>query len=218
MNIKIESSKKVSGEIIIPPSKSHAQRVLACALVSPNKTTISNLGSSNDELAALDIVKNSNRSVREEDGNVIVKGKEQFQIDSGKVHFHESGLSSRMFTPVLSLVDEKLELTGSGSLLTRPMDIFDELLPKLGVKIKSTAGKLPFVIEGPLKPQNIEIDGSLSSQFITGFIYGFAGSALLKDEKITLINPKSVPYIELSLDVLKEFGVDLEIQNNERGC
>jgi 3-phosphoshikimate 1-carboxyvinyltransferase len=215
MNIKIQPSKKLSGDIIIPPSKSHAQRVLACSLLSQNTTIISNLGQSNDEIAALEIVQSSNRKVEEKEGKWIIGGEGKFKIESGKVYFHESGLSSRMFTPVLAISDEELELTGSGSLLTRPMDIFNELFPQLEVGFSSNEGKLPFSIKGPLKPKNIEIDGSLSSQFITGFIYGFAGSEYLTNQKMTLINPKSVPYIELSLDVLKEYGIDLEIVNNE---
>ncbi len=215
MNITLEPKKSVGGSIQIPPSKSHAQRVLACALLSKNRTTIHNLGASNDEFAALNIVKSSNRIVVEENGVVRISGQGNFEIPSGKVDYHESGLSSRMFTPVMATSKQKLELVGSGSLVTRPMDIFDEILPHLGVDFHSQNGKLPFQIQGPLRPKNIEIDGSLSSQFITGFIYGFCGSENLLNEKMTLINPKSVPYIELSLDVLKEFGIDLRIENNE---
>ena len=83
------------------------------------------------------------------------------------------------------------------------------------MRFDSNEAKLPFVLEGPIQPKDITIDGSLSSQFITGFIYGFVGSPTLGKHKITLNNPKSVPYIELSLDVLKSFGVDLKIENNE---
>jgi len=215
MIIILEPKKSVGGSIQIPPSKSHAQRVLACALLSNSQTTIHNLGASNDEVAALNIVKSSNRNVDEENGVVTISGQGNFEIPSGKVDYHESGLSSRMFTPVMATSKQKLELIGSGSLVTRPRDIFDEILPELDVDFKSENGKLPFVTQGPLCPKNIEIDGSLSSQFITGFIYGFCGSDTLTNEKMTLINPKSVPYIELSLDVLKEYGINLEIKNNE---
>ncbi|MCB0478589.1 MAG: 3-phosphoshikimate 1-carboxyvinyltransferase [Crocinitomicaceae bacterium] len=214
MNIILQPKKQVSGEITIPPSKSHAQRVLACALISENQTIIHNLGASNDEVAALNIVKSSNRKVEEKADSIIISGKGDFQIPEGKVDFHESGLSSRMFTPILATSSQELELVGSGSLPTRPMDIFDELLPRLGVDFRSEKGKLPFKVQGPMQPKNIEIDGSLSSQFITGFIYGFCGSKSLENQQMKLINPKSVPYIELSLDVLKEFGVNLKIENN----
>ena len=215
MKVKIQPIEKVFGELIIPPSKSHSQRVLACSLLSRNTTTISNLGASNDELAALEIVKSSSKKVVEKEGVIRISGSEKFNISSQKIDFHESGLSSRMFTPVLATSSQQLELNGSGSLVTRPMGIFGELLPDLKVKFDSNNSKLPFQIQGPLEPTNIEIDGSLSSQFITGFIYGFTGSNSLTNQTMTLINPKSVPYIELSLDVLKEFGIDLKIENNE---
>lgn len=216
MIYKVQNNKeaRLEGIIQIPPSKSYAQRVLACALISQNKTVIHNLGTSNDELAALDIVKSSNRNVVEENGVVSISGEGRFEIPTEMVDYRESGLSSRMFTPVLATSTQSLKLNGRGSLLARPMEIFDQLFPQLDVKFQSTKGKLPFHILGPMQPRNIEIDGSLSSQFITGFIYGFCGSENLSNEKMTLINPKSVPYIQLSLEVLKEFGIDLKIENN----
>jgi 3-phosphoshikimate 1-carboxyvinyltransferase len=64
-------------------------------------------------------------------------------------------------------------------------------------------------------PKTIELDGSLSSQFITGFIYAFAGNRGTTKERLRILNPASVPYIELSLDVLREFGVDIEFNDNE---
>jgi 3-phosphoshikimate 1-carboxyvinyltransferase len=73
-----------------------------------------------------------------------------------------------MFTPIAALSDKEVTITGSGSLVTRPMDFFDEVLPKTQRQVKSNHGKLPITMQGPLKPGNIEVDGSLSSQFLTG--------------------------------------------------
>ena len=67
-------------------------------------------------------------------------------------------------------------INGEGSLLTRPMDFFDEVMPQLDVKIKSNNGKLPIKLKGPLQPKNIEIDGSLSSQFLTGLLLAYAAA------------------------------------------
>ena len=88
----------------------------------------------------------------------------------------ESGLSIRMFTPIVALSDKEITINGSGSLATRPMDFFDEILPQLGVKIKSNDGKLPMTVQGPLVPANIEVDGSLSSQFLTGLLMAYSAS------------------------------------------
>ncbi|MEO7530143.1 MAG: 3-phosphoshikimate 1-carboxyvinyltransferase, partial [Sediminibacterium sp.] len=105
--------------------------------------------------------------------------------------------------------------TGTGSLLTRPMDFFDEILPKLGVKIQSKNGKLPLQIQGPLQPANIEVDGSLSSQFLTGLFMAY-GAAGADGVIITVKELKSKPYIDLTLQVMKQFGWNVENKNYEQ--
>ena len=90
------------------------------------------------------------------------------QPRSGELNCGESGLGIRMFAPIAALSQQELSINGSGSLLTRPMDFFDQVFPKLGVRIQSNAGRLPIRIQGPLRPAPITIDGSLSSQFLTG--------------------------------------------------
>ena len=93
-----------------------------------------------------------------------------------EINCGESGLSIRMFTPIIALSDRQVTINGEGSLLNRPMDFFDETLPQLGVEIESNSGKLPIKIQGPLQPKNIEIDGSLSSQFLTGLLMAYAAA------------------------------------------
>lgn len=93
------------------------------------------------------------------------------------------------------------------------MDFFDEVLPKLGVSIRSNAGKLPLVIKGPLQPRNIEIDGSLSSQFLTGLLLSYA-AADAKEVSIKVNNLKSKPYVDLTLEVMKRFGLKLPENRN----
>jgi 5-enolpyruvylshikimate-3-phosphate synthase len=88
----------------------------------------------------------------------------------------ESGLGIRMFTPIAALSDQSITINGSGSLLKRPMHFFDTIFPQLGIEIQSQAGYLPIQIKGPLKPVNIEVDGSLSSQFLTGLLMAYAAS------------------------------------------
>jgi 3-phosphoshikimate 1-carboxyvinyltransferase len=85
------------------------------------------------------------------------------------------------------------------------MDFFDEIFPKLGISIRSDNGKLPMVIKGPLKPGNIDVDGSLSSQFLTGLLMAYSAAGA-KDVTITVHDLKSKPYIDLTLKVLKDFG------------
>jgi len=124
---------------------------------------------------------------------------------SREMNCGESGLGIRMFAPIAALSDQEIIINGTGSLLSRPMDFFDEIFPKLGIEIESNHGKLPIKIKGPLKPVDITIDGSLSSQFLTGLLMAY-GKAATKPVIITVNNLKSKPYIDLTLQVMQEFG------------
>ena len=127
---------------------------------------------------------------------------------SSELDCGESGLGIRMFTPIMAISDKRILINGKGSLLNRPMDFFDEVLPGLGVSVQSNAGRLPVSIQGPLKPGDINIDGSLSSQFLTGLLLAFAATAR---EKVTIQvhNLKSKPYIDLTLKVMGDFGLEV---------
>jgi len=85
------------------------------------------------------------------------------------------------------------------------MHFFDEIFPSLGVTITSQKGFLPIEIKGPLQPANITVDGSLSSQFLTGLLMAYAATEVY-DTEIKVLDLKSKPYIDLTLAVLNEFG------------
>jgi 3-phosphoshikimate 1-carboxyvinyltransferase len=215
MEKKIGGKSFLKGSLQIPPSKSHAQRVLACALISQERTLIKNLGKSDDEIAVFQLIKDAGAKVTIVNDEIQIQGIEFKNIGISTLNFHESGLATRMMTPILANFRSTLELNGEGSILNRPMDQFDELMTSLGVDFQSNQGKLPFQMNGPLIPKSIQIDGSLSSQFVTGLILGYIASPLLKNETIEVVNPTSIPYIELTLDVLRNFGVELKFENNK---
>src|SRR6476620_12776242 len=85
-----------------------------------------------------------------------------------------------------------------------PIDFFDEIFPQLGIIFSSNNGRLPLRIKGPLQPKNIEIDGSLSSQFLTGLLLAYA-AVDAKDVTIKVNNLKSKPYVDLTLSVMESF-------------
>lgn len=214
MNATIQPSI-ISGDLFAPASKSSMQRACAAALLTKGTTTINNPGRSNDDFAALDVIeklgavieKINNTSIQIISRGVSPKNKE---INCG-----ESGLGIRMFTPIAALSSEAITINGTGSLLTRPMNFFDEILPQLGVAIKSNAGRLPLEIQGPLQPANIEVDGSLSSQFLTGLLMAY-GAAGADNVTITVKDLKSKPYIDLTLQVMEKFGWQVTHENHER--
>lgn len=94
------------------------------------------------------------------------------------------------------------------------MHFFDEIFPELGISIQSQKGYLPLRIQGPLKPVDIEIDGSLSSQFLTGLLMAYAAAGS-ENVAIKVKDLKSKPYIDLTLQVMKQFGVEVENENHE---
>lgn len=185
------------------------QRACAAALVKKGHTLIRNPGHSKDDKTAVQIVKDLGAVTVEylADGDLVIIS-DGVKNRKSSIHCGESGLSVRMFTPIAALNSGETTISGAGSLEERPMDLFDQVLPALGVKINSRDGRLPVTIKGPLQPGNIEVDGSLSSQFLTGLLLAFS-AADAKDVTIKVNNLKSRPYIDLTLSVMKAFCMKL---------
>lgn len=214
MIVRVHPSS-VQGNIQANASKSCMQRACAAALLHIGKTRIINPGNSFDDQAAIDIIQKLGAKVSTlEDGSIQVMSNGVAPL-SHTINCGESGLSIRMFTPIAALSREELTINGSGSLLKRPMHFFDEVMPKLSVGTKSNEGFLPLQIKGPLQAANITIDGSLSSQFLTGLLMAFAATNP-KDISITVVDLKSKPYIDLTLEVLEAFGVSIINHNYQR--
>ncbi len=199
----------IKGTIQAPTSKSSMQRACAAALLRKGTTLIHHPGYSNDDKAALRVIAGLGATVETlADGSLKVTGNGVHPIGK-ELNCGESGLGIRMFAPLMALSDKPVRVIGEGSLLSRPMDFFDEIFPLLGIKCISNKGKLPLQIQGPLQPRNITIDGSLSSQFLTGLLMAYAAAGA-KDVSIKVNNLKSKPYIDLTLQVMSHFGWAVE--------
>jgi len=202
------------GLILAPASKSSMQRACAAALLRAGETVIHHPGHSNDDKAALRVIQALGAKVETlADGSLLVKSKGKVD-GTQEVNCGESGLGLRMFAPIIGLSDQKIRVVGEGSLVKRPMDFFDEIFPQLGIRVVSNGGKLPLEIQGPLQPRDIEIDGSLSSQFLTGLLFAFAAAGAA-GVTIRVRDLKSRPYIDLTLHVMKHFGWEIENDNYE---
>lgn len=208
--IKTIKPSRLMGTILAPASKSSMQRACAAALLRVGETVIRHPGHSNDDKAALGVIQALGAEVTEgKDGELRVKSVGVKASAGLEVNCGESGLGLRMFAPIMGLSDQVIKVRGEGSLVTRPMDFFDEVFPVLGIRVVSNGGKLPLEIQGPLKPKDITIDGSLSSQFLTGLLLAYAAAGA-KGVTITVDNLKSKPYIDLTLDVMRAFGYKVE--------
>ena len=206
------SPATITGTVTANPSKSAMQRAVAAALLAKGTTIIRNPGLSNDCLAALEVAENLGAKIKRE--------YDHFEITSNgvapfydEINCGESGLGIRMFTPIAALSSLPITIEGHGSLTTRPMDFFEEVLPQLDVKCTTQNGKLPLHIQGPLQPKDITIDGSLSSQFLTGLLMAYGAAA--ENVTITVTDLKSKPYIALTLQLMAHFGVQVTEKNFE---
>ncbi|MES2798999.1 MAG: 3-phosphoshikimate 1-carboxyvinyltransferase [Bacteroidota bacterium] len=208
MEIIIKRSQ-IEGNVIVPPSKSDAQRALIAALLSHGKSTIHNLGNSADVLNVLRLAKKMGAIVISENP-LEIYGMQELQF-SGKFNIGESGLALRVLTTAFALNAAQVSISGRGTLNKRSMLFFDEVLPSFGVDFKSNNGFLPFELNGELKACDISLDGTQSSQYITGLL--MALPLVQGTSRINVENLISKPYIEMTLKTLQKFGVLIESKN-----
>lgn len=208
---------EINGEVYAPASKSSMQRACAAALGAKGAVTLINPGVSNDDKAALGIIKMLGAQINQISKNEIkITPPDKFPFGLEKelnIHCGESGLSIRMFTPILSLLDGTINISGEGSLISRPMDFFDEVLPSLGVQVQSNHGHLPIRIQGPMNPSSMVIDGALSSQYLTGMLFAYALSGV-SGASLSVKDLKSKPYVDLTIDVIRKFGLSAPVNKD----
>jgi len=195
----------INKTIKVAASKSVMQRVIACAILSNGETHIKNYSLCDDCKAALKIAEDLGAEIVIKENQIsIIPEKNKIK---NKVNCGESGLGIRMFTPLISLFGKNFTINGKGSLKKRPVSGIEEALKQASVKCKTNKGFIPIEISGKLKGGNFEIDGSLSSQILTGLLI-----ALPKAEGNSVIkvkNLKSKPYIDLTLSILEYFGIEI---------
>ena len=196
---------EIRGSIKAPPSKSMTQRAIAAALLAGGESTIINPSHCDDSVAAMNIASALGAEIRSESDRLYITG--SGQIKEHQLNCGESGLAIRMFSPIAALNDVEITMTGSGSLTKRPMSMIEDALGQLGVKCKSNGGFLPVKIKGPLKGGTCKTDGSLSSQLLTGLLMALPVAE--KDSVVIVNNLKSKPYIDMTLQVLERFGINI---------
>jgi 3-phosphoshikimate 1-carboxyvinyltransferase len=200
----------IHGAIAAPPSKSATQRALAASLLYPGITHIHHHGRSSDELAALQIIRNLGATIMQTEIGLRIQSSFPDSLNRPiTIHCGESGLAARLFAPIAALASRPVTITGSGTLLKRPMKDMEIILPQLGVKVGAVNGCLPITVQGPLHAKNIVMDGSASSQYLTGLLIALAFSA---QEPVTIQveHLKSAPYIALTIDILQQYGITVE--------
>ena len=193
-------------KIRVAASKSYLQRALAIAALAQGESLLKQVSWCDDSVAAKNIIEKLGCQTSELQGDLSIKSS-GLHFKTHSFNAGEAGLSVRMFSPVFALNDREIDFTGEGSLKTRPIHIIEDALTQLGVAVTSANGLLPLKIKGPIQSGNISIDGSLSSQLLTGLLIALP---LAKgDSVIEVSHLKSIPYIDMTLSIMKHFGVEV---------
>ena len=197
---------QVSGEVRPPCSKSYAQRALAAALLSDGETTLSNIELCDDTRYAMNVITGLGASVRQ-------TGPTEYVIRGGlapitdTINTGESGLATRLFTPTAALCDRRMTITGTGTMLRRPIGMMIDPLRNLGVQVRSN-GYLPITVQGPLRGGETDVEAYVSSQFLTGLLMSLPlaeGDTILHVEQ-----PNSLPYLAVTVDLASKFRIRME--------
>ena len=214
MKIKIKPNT-LNGTIQIPPSKSYSHRAVIAAALAENskKSKIDNLKFSVDITTTTDIMENWGAKINREESSLEIIGNGGKVVTKDKyVQCNESGSTIRFLIPIGITNENELIFDGKGKLVDRPLDSYYRIFDEQEIFYKNENGKLPLEVKGKLKAGNYEIDGNISSQFITGLLYALP---LLDGDSKLIINKnlESKGYIDLTIEILKLAGI--KIKNND---
>ena len=196
---------KANGVVAAPPSKSMAHRLLLAAGLSTDESVVSNLAYSRDVRATIDCLKALGATVTLADDRATVRGVDpQTRTRFATLPCTESGSTLRFFLPLCLLSDAPATLTGTATLLSRPLSVYKPLCQAQGLRFDLS--ETAVTVAGRLQGGDLTLRGDVSSQFITGLLYALPLQT--RDSTLTLLPPiESRSYIDLTLSALETFGV-----------
>ena len=202
----------------MPVSKSFAQRAIIAAALADGTSHLKGYTPCGDNESALDVARSLGAEITVDGSELTIKGISAHLggLDSEKavLHVGESGLLTRMMIPVMAQIGPgKVSFTGEKTLLGRPltgareiMQAFDAHMCSEGIP-EDAPVRVPLTVTGPLKAHRAEISGKHGSQLISGLLMGLPFSE--KNTSLIVKDPKSIPYIFITLEVLKKFGIKI---------
>ena len=203
--------------LAMPASKSFAQRAIIAAALASGTSRLSGYTPCDDSEAALSVARTIGATVHKNGrmleiigiGETLAAGLQLERLDVG-----ESGLLTRLMIPLLAALNRKsVTVTGRGTLPDRPLEGAGSILAAFGVLLENAAENrqtakeayVPVRIQGTLIPGNADIPGSGGSQLISGLLMALPLCA--KHTTLHVSTPKSIPYMYITLDVLRRFGI-----------
>jgi 3-phosphoshikimate 1-carboxyvinyltransferase len=198
------------GSITAPPSKSYTHRAMVLGALTHSHFSLVNPLMSEDTRATLDALYALGTEFRNNSRGVLIHC-DKFRRAPGVIDAKNSGTTIRLMAGIASLIPEETTLTGDESLARRPMGPLVEALSQLGARCQylGNPGKPPLKIRGPVTGSRAEIPGDISSQFVSSLL--IACSQKNGDTEIILKGQlRSRPYVDITLQMLREFGADVE--------
>lgn len=196
------------GSIMANPSKSYLQRAIICAALSKEKTHFSIDNPSDDVAAALRLLPALGASFQ---NGIITLSSSANRLDELVLFCGESGLLLRLMATIGLGFAKRLILQGEGTLLKRSMVSLEDQLRAIGLQVESNNGFLPLVIKGEITNNSLLVNASDSSQFLSGLLIALSQRPFDSVVNVSAISSK--PYIDLTLDVLKDFDVSVRHEN-----
>ena len=207
--MKIIKADKLVGELSPPPSKSVLHRYIIASSLAKGVSKIENISFSEDIIATIEAMKKLGANIEQKENYLLIDGSDTFKNlnENIEIDCNESGSTLRFLFPLSIVEENKVLFKGRGKLFKRPMTPYFENFEKYKIK-HSYIDENKILLEGQLKSGIYEIDGNISSQFITGLLFSLP---LLDGESKIIINGKleSSNYIDISLDCLNKFGVKI---------
>lgn len=194
------------------PSKSAAHRLILAAALAKGESEICGIDLSEDIKATLSAAKALGAEYEYESGNIKIKSRGADFKDGITVDCRESGSTLRFLIPIFLTGESRVLLTGARRLFERPLGVYEKICKEEGLTFEK--GDNSLILKGPLRGGKYVIDGNISSQFITGFLFALP---LLKTDSEIKINPpiESRPYIEMTLETLKKAGIKVDFSGND---
>lgn len=205
----------------MPSSKSFAQRAIIAAALAPGKSRLTGYTPCGDNVSALKVAEALGARVAADGDSLEIEGMAAAPgcLNLSGIDVGESGLLARIVFPLSAVLsDTPVTVSGSGTLACRPMSGVGEILEKFSVSVSGCAGQtggsggmsgepltVPVTVKGPLKACRAEISGLHGSQTVSGLLMSLP--LLEKDSRLTVHEPRSIPYMYMTLDVLKKFGI-----------
>lgn len=213
----IVSRSSLNGNVICPPSKSYTHRAIFISSLANGSSQIINPLMSRDTIATINACRAFGVKIRRADQGLIVSGNGSLKVPDDVINVENSGTTMRFVTAISALLKNGyVIITGDDSIRKRPMGPLLSALKQLGVNSFSASGndRAPIIVQGGgIKGNHISIDGSISSQFISGIL--IAGVCAESGISLEVMGKQvSRSYIESTLNVMAKFGAKVENSKN----